>query len=277
MRLPTILLTVAAASVAGCAQAETVEIRDAVARVTVVPESRTDIKVEVVSANPRLPLEIRTSAGRTIVDGDLDRKIRSCNGSGERTVVRVSGVGEIAWRDMPQVVVRTPRDVQIDAGGAVYGAIGRSASLDIGNSGCGDWTIANVAGDARVSQAGSGDTRMGSSGSLKIRVAGSGDVAAADVKGPLVVNIAGSGSAAVRSVGGPIDVGIAGSGDVDILGGRATTMKVSVAGSGDVRFDGVADSVSARIAGSGDVQVREVRGQVSKTVLGSGAVRVGNN
>ena len=50
---------------------------------------------------------------------------------------------------MPQVVIRTPRDVNVDAGGAVFGSVGRSASLDLGNAGCGDWTIANVDGRRR--------------------------------------------------------------------------------------------------------------------------------
>jgi len=275
MRLQAILLAAGAAFTAGAANAATVEIEDAVARVTVVPENRSDIKIEVITPNARLPLTVRTMGDRTVLDGNLRRRIRSCRSSGERSWVYVRGLGEVGWANMPQVVIRTPRDVKVEAGGAVFGSVGRSASLELGNSGCGDWTIANVEGSARVSQAGSGDTRMGSSGTLKVRVAGSGDVAAADVKSGLDINIAGSGSASIRAVNGPLEVSIAGSGDVEIGGGRATTMKVSVAGSGDVDFRGAADSLRARIAGSGDVHANEVKGEVSKTIMGSGSVRVG--
>lgn len=281
MRLQTTLLAAVAATTfavasAGAASAATVDIQNAVARVTVVPEDRGDIKIEVVRPNQKLPLAVRTVGDRTILDGGLARKIRSCNGAGPRARVQVRDVGEVGWADMPQVVIHVPRDVRVDAGGAVFGSVGRSASLQLGNSGCGDWTIANVEGAARISQAGSGDTRMGSSGSLKVRVAGSGDVAAADVKGALEVNIAGSGSANIRSVDGPLEVSIAGSGDVDVNGGRATAMKVSVAGSGDVDFDGVAESLKVSIAGSGDVHARKVTGNVSKSIIGSGSVRVGD-
>lgn len=275
MRLQLVLLAAAATLAAGAAQAASIEVKDAVARVTVVPEARNDIKVEIVRQNPSLPLEIRTLGDRTIVDGDLDRRIRSCRSSGGESWVEVRGVGRVAWADMPQVVIRTPRDVKIETGGAVFGAIGRSASLNLGNSGCGDWTIANVEGDAKVSQAGSGDTRMGASGSLKVRVAGSGDVAAADVRGGLDISIAGSGSASVKSISGPLEVSVAGSGDVSIGGGRATEMKVSVAGSGDIDFRGTADSLRARIAGSGDVHASEVKGEISKSIMGSGSVRIG--
>lgn len=275
MRLQTYLLAAAAALSAGAAQAASVEIKDAVARVTVVPEDRSDVRVEVIRANAKLPLQVRTLGDRTIVDGDLDRRIRNCRGAGERSSADVRGLGSFSYDEMPQVVIRTPREVKIDAGGAVFGAVGRSASLDLDNAGCGDWTVANVQGAAKISQAGSGDTRMGSSGDLRVRLAGSGDVAAADVRGGLEVSIAGSGSAAVRSIAGPLDVSIAGSGDVIVGGGRATTLEVSVAGSGDVDFRGVADSVRARIMGSGDVNVREVTGEISKTVMGSGSVNVG--
>ena len=68
---------------------------------------------------------------------------------------------------------------------------------------------------------------------------------------------------------------VPGSGDVLVSGGRATIMKVSVAGSGDVAFNGVADSMKARIAGSGDVRADKVNGDVSKMIMGSGSVRVG--
>lgn len=276
MRLQTILLAAVAVLSAGAAQAASVELKDAVARVTVVPGDRKDIKVEIVAPNARLPLTVRTLGGRTIIDGDLDRRIRNCRNSGERASVEVRDIGAVPFAEMPRVVIHTPRDVQVEAGGAVFGSVGRSASLDLGASGCGDWTVANVEGDARISQTGSGDTRIGSSGSLKVRVAGSGDVAVADVKGGLDIDIAGSGSARVKSISGPLDISVAGSGDVDIAGGRATTMKVSIAGSGDIDFAGSADSLTARIAGSGDVRAGSVRGEVSKTIMGSGSIRIGD-
>jgi hypothetical protein len=280
MRLQMVLLAAAAAlsatAAAQTAQAASVEVKDAVARVTVIPEDRTDIKIEVTRANSQLPLTVRSFGGKTILDGDLNRRIHNCRSSGESSWVEVRGVGRIGWAEMPQVTIRTPRDVKVEAGGAVFGTVGRSASLDLDNAGCGDWILANVGGEAKVSQAGSGDTRMGAASGLKLRVAGSGDLAAGDIRGPVDISIAGSGDANVRSVSGTLEVNIAGSGDVMIGGGRASDMKVSVAGSGDVDFRGVADSLRARIAGSGDVRAMEVKGPISKMIMGSGSVHVGS-
>jgi hypothetical protein len=273
------LIAVAASGLcaaAGAAQAAAVEVKDAVARVTVIPEDRNDIRVELLSSNPNLPLEIKTFAGRTIVDGGLGRRIRGCHGSGPNARVMVRGVGEVGWRDMPQVVIRTPREANISTGGAVFGAVGRSAGLQLANAGCGDWTVANVQGRLRLSQAGSGDTRVGSAGEARIRVAGAGDVSTAEIRGPLQVEIAGSGDVSVASVAGPLGVHTVGSGDVRVHGGHASEMRVTIAGSGDVRFDGVADALKASIAGSGDVHVREVKGPVSKAIMGSGGVTFGS-
>ena len=66
-----------------------------------------------------------------------------------------------------------------------------------------------------------------------------------------------------------------GSGDVKVAGGRASTMKVTVAGSGDVDFRGAADSLRARMAGSGDIRAKQVTGEISKTIMGSGGVTIG--
>jgi putative autotransporter adhesin-like protein len=277
MRIPLLFAATAAAVLAaGAASAASVEVKDAVARVTVIPESRTDIKVEIISANPRLPLEVRTFAGQTIVDGRLGHRIRDCHGNGENISVRVRGLGDIAWREMPQVVIHTPRDVDLDAGGAVWGTVGRAASVKLGNAGCGEWTVGNVEGTMRISQAGSGDTRTGSAGAANVRLAGSGDAVVGDIRGGLAVDIAGSGDVTAASVAGPLEVHVAGSGDVKVASGHAPTMTVGIAGSGNVNFGGTADSLKAHIAGSGDVRAKQVTGSVSKTVMGSGGVTIGD-
>jgi hypothetical protein len=275
MRLLAALAATGLALAAGGANAASVEVKDAVARVVVIPEARSDIKVEFLTTNPALPLKIRSMGDRVIVDGDLDRRIRSCHSNGNNIRVRVSGVGEVAYEDMPQIVIRTPKDVNIGTGGAVFGSVGKSTSLDLSNAGCGDWTVANVAGKMKINQAGSGNTVTGSSGEAVLRIAGSGDVRVGEINGAMTADMAGSGDVNALSMSGPLSVKIAGSGDVRIAGGHATEMTVSIAGSGDVSLDGVADSLRARIAGSGDVHVKQVNGPISKAVVGSGGVSIG--
>jgi len=266
----------AATFAGGASAAPSVEIKDAVARVVVIPEDRADVQVEFLTANHALPLTVTKVGGRTVIDGNLRySKIRNCTSRNGESSVYVAGVGKVDWANMPQVVIHTPRAVDMAAGGAVFGSVGRSDRLSFANAGCGDWTVANVRGALSARQAGSGDLRAGSAGAADVRIAGSGDVNLTTVNGPLTADIAGSGDVHAGSINGDLKTNVAGSGDVTIDGGRAHNMKVAVAGSGDVTFGGVADSLEARIMGSGDVSAAKVTGSLRKSVMGSGQVRIG--
>ena len=267
----------AALGFAGAASAApSVKIKDAVARVVVIPEARSDVKVEFITTNKSLPLTIRQNGNETIVDGDLRmNKIHGCNTTMGKVTIKVRGVGGVKWEDIPQIAIRTPLNVEVAGGGAVFGSVGRSETLELANAGCGDWTIANVKGKLEISQAGSGDTNVGSAGSAEINIAGSGSVKVQDVAGDYEVSIAGSGDASAAAVGGKVEANILGSGDVTIAGGRSRSLEVSVMGSGDVTHNGEVGDVEVSVAGSGDVRVAKATGAISKSVAGSGDVLIG--
>ena len=270
----------AALSVATGAGAASIEIKDAVARVTVIPEARSDVAVTIVKNYAHHPLQVSTGPdGRTIVDGGyrngLFGGISSCNSFGGRPIVHVRGVGSIGWDDMAQVVVHVPMEAKVAGGGAVYGVVGRSSSLELSAAGCGDWTVADVGGRFALSNAGSGDVHAGSAGLIHVSASGSGDVFTHAVSGGVEANIAGSSDVRITSVSGPVKVRISGSGDLKMDSGHVSDLSASIAGSGDVTLHGVADTLTASIAGSGDVNVSHVNGAVKKAVVGSGDVNVG--
>ncbi|MDO1560233.1 DUF2807 domain-containing protein [Brevundimonas sp. 2R-24] len=284
MIVRALLASAALIGAAGAAQASEVRIKDAVARVVVIPENRADIAVEVSGGGGRLPtLEVRRQGDDVIVDGGLDRRIQNCESRRDSIMspaeptadvrVDVRGIGEVPLTEAPLVTIRTPMDARVRAGGAVWGAVGRTNTLDLGSAGCGDWTVGNVQQRLSVSIAGSGDVAAGTSGELNVNIAGSGDVRTAATRS-VEANIAGSGDLHVTSMDGSLDASIAGSGDVRVAGGRATTVSVAIAGSGDVILDGAAQSLNANIIGSGDVRVASA-GSVTRRVMGSGDVIVG--
>jgi len=271
---------VAALAVSTGASAASIEIKDAVARVTVIPEARSDVAVTIVKNDAHHPLQVSTGLdGRTIVDGGyrggLFGGIGSCNSFGGHPVVHVRGVGDIGYDDMAQVVVHVPMDAKVAGGGAVFGTVGRSSSLDLAAAGCGDWTVADVGGRFALSNAGSGDVHAGTAGLIHISTSGSGDVSTHAVSGGVEAAIAGSSNIKIASVSGPVKVRISGSGDLSIDGGQAPDLSASIAGSGDVTFHGVVGNLTASIAGSGDVNVAHVTGAVKKAIVGSGDVNVG--
>lgn len=275
--LTTLAVLAAAVSAAGVAQAApSIKIKDAVARVVVIPENRSDVKVEFLTTNASLPLEVRKDGDEVVVDGNLRmNRINGCNSRDGKVWVRVRGVGEVSYDNFPQIAVRVPMDVKVKAGGAVFGDIGRSNSVDLANAGCGDWTVANTKGELKLGQAGSGDAKTGTAASADINLAGSGDVSTQAIRGDLEVNIAGSGNVTTASIAGKLEGNIAGSGNITVAGGRSRSVEVNVMGSGDVSFKGEADSVDVSVAGSGDIRIAKVNGPVKKHVAGSGDVIIG--
>ncbi|MCY1647240.1 DUF2807 domain-containing protein [Caulobacter sp. SL161] len=278
MRALTTLAVLAIASTAAgaAAAAPSVKIKDAVARVVIIPENRTDVKVEFLTTNAALPLTVRQDGDQVIVDGDLKmNRINGCNSRNGKIWVKVRGVGDVSYDNIPEIAVRMPMNVKVQAGGAVFGDIGRSDSVELGNAGCGDWTVANTKGKLEIAQAGSGGAKAGTSSQAEVSIAGSGDVSTQAVAGDLETNIAGSGDIWVASVSGKLEASIAGSGNITVAGGRSRSVDISVMGSGDVSFNGEADDVDVAVMGSGDVKIARATGPVRKHVGGSGDVIIG--
>jgi hypothetical protein len=277
MRLATIILAAAAALTAGAAEAASVEVRDAVVRVTVVPEARNDIQVQVLNPNDRLPISVRTEGARTIVDGGLRRRIRSCNGGRDgRGHVRVSGVGKVGWDEAPHLVIHTPRAVVLSANGAVRGEIGRSGGIDLDNSGCSHWTIADVAGDVSIEESGAGSIRMGSADRLKVSLSGASNIHATTLRQGMDAELSGAGGVNIDQFSGVLTAEVSGFGRVKVAAGRASMVRADVSGVGGVDFGGSTDGLDASISGVGNVRVKTVTGSVRKSVSGLGHVTVDN-
>jgi Protein of unknown function (DUF2807). len=270
-----VILATAAMAAAGSANAASVEIRDAVARVTVIPETRSDVKVEFLTTNRDLPLEVRTVGDQTIIDGNLDHRITSCHRKQDGNAAHVRGIGRVSYENAPQVVIRTPRAVSVGSSGVVFGTVGRSASLDLHNSGCGKWTIADVEGDATVQDSGAGSVRMGMSGHLDLRLSGAGEIHATRIRQGLEASLSGIGSVSIDELAGPLEAKVSGVGKIRVADGHAGAVRAAVSGMGSVEFGGAADSLDASISGLGNIRVRQVTGSVSKSVTGGGHVTIG--
>ncbi len=289
-------LAVAAPAAAKPGPGPSVEIRDAVARVVVIVEDRADVGVEIEHGAADLPRPQvrRREDGDVLIDGGLGGGriagirvggdgVRNCRSGpegarqpGEGASVEVRRIGRVGVSNAPLVVVRTPRGVDVKVhNGAVYGAVGRgAASVEVGNGGCGDWTVANVDGPLTLSLMGSGDFRAGSSAALEINIAGSGNVLAG-ATGQLEGNIMGSGNIDVARVDGAAEANIMGSGDILVRGGEASRFEANVMGSGDIEFRGTAASAEGNVMGSGDIRFAAVTGPVERSTPGSGNVIVG--
>lgn len=278
-----VLAVAASPAAAQTFDSRSVEIRDAVARVVVIVEDRRDVSVEVEPGAAGLPgLQIRRLGDRVVIDGGLRNQIRNCHSGaayarqpGDGAWVEVRNRGRVEMRNASLVVIRSPRDVDVSAGSAVFGSVGPgAASIELGAGGCGDWTVANTSGAMELNVGGSGTIRAGTSRRLEAKVGGSGDIVAG-ATGDLDAKVGGSGSITVARADGSADLAIGGSGDIVVRGGRVASLSAAIGGSGDIDFRGEARDADVAIAGSGDVRIARATGDVSRAIVGSGDVHIG--
>lgn len=275
MRVSMAILAAAAAmTAAGAANAAAIEVRDAVARVTVIPEDRSDVKVEFLRTHDKLPLTVRTENGKTIIDGGLEKRVFHCRGIGKDPKIGVKGVGTVDADEMPHVVIRAPRQIEMTADSAITGEIGRSDSLRLSVSGCDSWTIADVAGDVELRNSGAGAVRMGAADRLKVRLSGAASIHATHIRKDLDADLSGAGSLKVGRADGRVEADVSGVGKVNVEDGRATSLRARVSGVGGVEYGGVTENLDAAISGIGGVRVHKVTGNVHKSVSGIGKVTI---
>ena len=251
----------AAPAAAETFRATSVEIKDAAAQLTVIPEDRADIDVSITPGARLAAPQARLTAEGLVIDGGLRNRFRGCttNLTG-RTQVRISGAGNVLREDLPRITLRVPRTLNLSAGGAVFTNVGASAGGVVNVSGCGDTEVATASGGLDVTLNGSGDVNVaGVSGTLTAVLNGSGslDVERAGAEAALRLN--GSGDLQVGQIGGPLDAQLSGSGSLR-TGAAGGNARLALNGSGNVNAGAIAGTLDADLRGSGSMRVASVTG-----------------
>lgn len=257
-------------------QAAAVDIVHAAATLEVIAENRSDIAVEI-TPGPRLTApRIRQDGDRLVIDGGLGGRVRCGGGLGlGPPPVRVRGVGNVAQSDLPHIVLRTPRRLDLSSSGAVFGGIGPSDGGRVRLAGCGAIAMGAVSGDLDAALSGSGALALGDvAGALNARLDGSGALRGQRVGGAGDLQLAGSGDVNIATVAGAAHAELSGSGNL-ALGRLDQGATLRVSGSGNVAAGAVQHGLNASLAGSGNVSVGAFEhGDVELELAGSGNVGV---
>lgn len=287
VKIAGVVLSLAVAGLASTAQAQSVEIDNAVARVIYRVENRSDLEVTVAeTGRADIPaLQIRRVGRNIHIDGLLEgrNRINGCHSRsgasapatpGENASVSIRGLGRIDLKDAPLLIIKGPRDVSIKTSGGVYGTVARGAdNVAIATGGCGAWVVGNTSDAINVSIGGSGNVWTGSSRNMQLNIGGSGTVRSTRVN-DLAVNIGGSGNVYIGEVRGDMDVRVGGSGNVEVGSGNIGQMQARVAGSGSLDINASVRDLDATIMGAGNIVVDRVTGNVSRRVVGVGNIRI---
>ncbi len=252
--------------------AESVTVRDAAAILTVTAEDRADIAVTISGGAGLNTVRAILEGDTLILDGGY-RRSRGCQTRDGGLSVEIGG-RDVAAAELPQIAIKTPRDVRLSVSGAVSTRIGDAVGADLSLNSCADTRIGDVSGDLDANLAGSGDLIVAAvAGHSTLSIAGSGGAVVAKA-GDVEANVAGSGSTRFEEMTGDLKASIAGSGDLRVGAGRVGEAELSVAGSGDIRIDAPIEVLDAEVVGSGQVKVGPV-GEVRKqSVWGSGEIHL---
>ena len=225
----------APASAALAFTAMPIEIVQGAALLQVIPEDRDDIVVSVTAGSRFAAPQVATENGRLIIRGELGEDAHRCrrrfDGVGP---AQVPGVGAVAAAELPVIVLRTPRVLDLRVRGVVASRIGALSGGRVIIDGCGDAAIADASGPIEVSLYGLGNVDLGSvGGALTTRLIGVGDINAGPVAGRLTALMQGSGAMTVQTVAAGADLRMPGSGPMRV-GAVTGAMKVSGSGSGSI-------------------------------------------
>lgn len=267
---PEALRPAAAGHVAQTFTGTAVDVRNAAARLQVVPEDRTDIAVEITSSG-HTPMPEIIQEGTTIaIDGHLRGRL-DCH---ERDSVRLDGYGTLAQTDLPQIVIHTPKATSFSAGGDVSTTVGASQGVDATLSGCGDTQIADTTGLLHIKLRGVGHANAGAAHGLEVELEGTGGVNAGAVTDHANVVTAGTGDVSIASLTGALQSQNSGVGSLTIDGGQIGEAHVQLSGVGNAKINAPVQSLHAVIMGVGSVDVPATVGELDAEVMGPGSVHV---
>lgn len=284
MRMLTLLagaalgaLALASPAAAQTYDADEIALHDLIGTVEIRTSDRSDVSVSISNAAEIVETpQVRLDGDRLVVRGEGRIRNLGCRGGNDRQV-RVGRMGD--WHDLedyPLITIEAPADIAVRLeGGVVFGSAEDLGSARIDVDSCGDFELANIAGEAELHINGSGDLDVGDIGYGELVINGSGDMTAGASAGDLTLEINGSGDITAASVNGELSVAIRGSGDITVQEGSADPFRASIYGSGDIRFEGVAIDPRITIFGSGDVWLGSMQGSLSSSGMGSGDIHVG--
>ena len=209
-------------------------------------ESRTLAPFEAISVSGPIELDIRQAEHQALsLTAD------------DNVLPLVEAVVE-PGRHGPTLSIRMKRGTSVHTRSPIKARIDVVRLTALAAAGSGDLRVGALKTPSlNLSIAGSGDARLEglATHSFETRIAGSGNVQAQGAAGRAVLSISGSGSVDLAPLAADdVTVSIAGSGDAKVTANKS--LKVKIAGSGDVVWSGTAVDVKSSVAGSGHLTRR---------------------
>ena len=281
--------------------ADRLQLKNLQANVEIIPENRSDIRVDVdMNGSSDKAPEITYSGNTVVVAGNLQTGRKSFRVSfnlDRRMDIDKARQMSRIHRDhpagLPNLVIHTPLKVSLKSSAYVFGHIGPSQSVKIEDSGDGEWRIDDVSQDASVEGVGGTDFHLTNTGSANIDLLGTGNVTLGDTQsiwssqwgsGDVTVSkvvrdadieLSGIGDFKARNVSGKMRVLIDDAGSVAVQDGDVDVLRVrTLDGIGAVRFAGTVKDADINIGTSTKVSIHKLTGSLKKTTRQAASVEI---
>lgn len=232
-----------------------VTIEEIAAVLTVIAEDRSDIAVEYQAARGLPEVRAYVSGDTLVIDGGLDLDDNPCKERfSSEGAAKLPEVGTFRASELPRLIVRTPRELDVTVDGAVLTSVGVSAGGYVASHGCGDMTIASA------------------SGRLEALLMGFGDVEIADMNAPLKASLYGLGAMRIGKTT-DAEFNLIGVGNIDAKASSGA-VKGFLQGTGNLKIASIAEGASLDLPGAGDFEIGAIAGPFSLESGGAGKARI---
>ena len=240
-----------------------IDIENAMAIISIVPEKRDDYEVSISGS---FKPNVRIKGRRLVIDGGLPKNRRSCRDTKKK---------DIQKKQQGLVIkIRSPMNADIDADGIIFADVGKTSNADLSFGGCGKTMIAETRGNLDLSVHSVMDARFGQvDGALDISVHGSSHAVGDKVLGPLDLSVHGSSDLMLGDVGGPADISVHGRSSAE-LGRIGGPLDISLHGSSDIKIGEVNSATDASLHGSSELVASTLRNGLEASLHGSSDIRV---
>ncbi len=236
--------------------ADSLELEEIAARLTVIPESRNDIALTIMPSGLLPQPDIQHQGNHLLISGGLQLSRYPClKRYGGQGAVSVPRYGDIPLQDLPEIIARVPYSIDLSVHGLVLAEIGPSSGGMLENHGCGDVYIEDA------------------SGPLDVALYGYGDIDVGQVDGPITAELFGFGEMRLDSARAA-RLELIGMGN--LIGGEfAESVVARLQGEGDMRLEHLGNGAELKSSGTGEMSLGTISGSVKLEAESSAPVSIG--
>ncbi len=249
-------------------EVEAIRIENLAANLIFIAEDRDDVEVSF-DENSKLPRPaISDENNGLLIDGGLALKNKSCSDFyDENGRILVLNERPVRSEELPKIIIRAPRDVDIAIQGIVRSQITGASGARVESNSCEETSIRQAGGALAVYLLNDGDVDIDLvDAPLDAHLYGFGNMNIAGGRSARL-ELNGAGIMNVGEFSGAVKARLNGTGNINIVG-IGSDADLGLTNSGNINVETIEGNIIARSRGEGSMMINSLRGQNAEYQLG---------